>query len=63
MITSKHLSSGPQYTIQIRDWKTGNEVAATDYSFKNPTKADKVELKDLKGTDALPDHFKKGDVK
>jgi len=63
VITSKHLSSGPQYTIQIRDWKTGGEVAATDFRFKNPTKADKVELKDLKGTDALPDHFMKGDAK
>jgi len=63
VITSKHLSSMPQYTIQIRDWKVGGAVAATDFGFKNPTKAKKVELKDLKGTDALPDHFKKGDVK
>jgi hypothetical protein len=63
VITSKHLSSGPQYTIQTRAWKTGDEVAATDFSFKNPTKADKVELKDLKGADELPDHFKKGEIK
>jgi len=63
VITSKHLSSMPQYTIQVRDWKTAGEVAATDFGFKNPTKADKVELKDLKGTDALPDHFTKGDAK
>ena len=63
VITSKHLSSMPQYTIQIRDWKTGGGVATTDFGFKNPTKAKKVELKDLKGTDVLPDHFKKGDVK
>jgi hypothetical protein len=63
VITSKLLSSGPQYTIQIRDWKTGGEVAATDFRFKNPTQADKVALKDLKGTDELPDHFMKGDAK
>ena len=63
VITSKRISGGPQYTIQTRDWKTGGEVAATDFSFKNSTKADKVELKDLKGTDDLPDHFKKGDAK
>jgi len=62
-ITSKLISGGPQYTIQTRDWKTGGEVAATDFRFKNPTKANKVELKDLKGTDALPDHFMKGDAK
>ena len=63
VVTSKKLKSAPQYTIQIRDWKTGSEVAATDFSFKNPTKADKVELKDLKGTGDLPDHFKQGDSK
>ena len=63
VITSKHLDSMPQYTIQIRDWKTGGEVAATNFGFKNPSKNAKVDLKDLKGTDALPDHFKKGDAK
>ena len=64
VITSKLISGGPQYTIQIRDWKTGGEVAAaTDFRFKNPTKADKVELKDLKGTAELPDHFKRGGAK
>jgi len=63
VITSKRINGGPQYTIQTRDWKTGDEVAATDFSFKNPTKAVQVELKDLKGTDDLPDHFMKGDAK
>lgn len=63
VITSKLVSGGPQYTIQTRGWKAGGEVAATDFHFKNPTKAKKVELKDLKGTDALPDHFMKGDAK
>jgi hypothetical protein len=63
VITSKHLNSMPQYTIQTRNWKTGAEVAATDFRFNNPTKAQKVELKDLKGADDLPDHFKKGDAK
>jgi len=63
VITSKHLSSMPQYSIQFRDWKTGSEVAATDFGFKNPSKAAKVELKDLKGANDLPDHFKQGDSK
>ena len=62
VITSKRISGGPQYTIQTRDWKTGSEVAATDFSFKNTTKAKKVELKDLK-VDALPDNFKRGETK
>jgi hypothetical protein len=63
VITSKLISGEPQYTVQTRDWKTGGEVAATDFSFKNPTKADKVELKDLNGANDLPDHFMKGDAK
>lgn len=63
VITSKQMSSMPQYTIQVRDWKTGSQVGTADFTFKNTTKAAKVELKDLKGTDALPDHFVKGDKK
>ena len=63
VITSKLVSGGPQYTVQTRNWKTGAEVAATDFSFKNPTKADQVDLKDLKGTGDLPDHFVKGKAK
>lgn len=63
VISSKMISGGPQYTIQTRDWKVGGEVAVTDFNFKNPTQAVKVDLKDLKGADDLPDHFKKGDAK
>ena len=63
VITSKRISGGPQYTVQTRDWKTGSEVTATDFSFKNQTRAAKVAFKELKGMDALPDHFMKGDAK
>jgi len=59
-ITTKDLPGSPQYTIQIRDWKTGDEVAATDFSFKNTTEAKKVDLKNLQGTGDLPEHFKIG---
>ena len=63
VITSKFIDGGPQYSIQIRNWETGSKVVATDFHFKNPTKADKVELKDLKGTDELPEHFMIGGTK
>ncbi len=63
VITSKQISGGPQYSIQTRDWKTGSEVAATDFAFNNTTKAEMVDLKDLKGAADLPDHFMKGDSK
>jgi hypothetical protein len=62
VITSKLVTNGPQYSIQIRDWKTGNEVASDDFSFKNSTNAKKVELKDL-DTDELPKIFEPGGSK
>jgi hypothetical protein len=60
VITSKDIPLSPQYSIQISDWKTGADVAADDFGFKNPTEAKKVDVKDLKGMSPLPDHFKKG---
>jgi hypothetical protein len=62
VITSKDIPLSPQYSIQIRDWKAGSAVAANDFGFKNSTNAEKVDLNDLKGMSALPDHFKKGDA-
>jgi len=59
VVTSKDIPHSPQYSIQIRDWKTGSSVASDDFGFKNSTKAKKVDVKDLKGMSALPDHFKR----
>ena len=60
-ITSKDVPHSPQYTIQVRDWKTGSEVAADDFSFKNTTDAKKVEPEDVKkGMSDLPENFKIG---
>ncbi|UHD18042.1 DUF2092 domain-containing protein [Thiocapsa bogorovii] len=60
VISSKVIDGEPQYSIQIRDWKAGDEVAATEFTFKNPTDAKKVDLDNLEGTDELPKHFKLG---
>ena len=62
VITSKLVANGPQYSIQIRDWKTGNEVASDDFSFKNATNAKKMDLKDI-DTDELPKTFAPGGSK
>jgi hypothetical protein len=62
-IATKDLTGQPQYVVQIGDWKTGNEVGATDFSFKNTTKAKEVELGKLEGAGDLPAHFKIGDTK
>lgn len=62
VITSKDLASHPQYSIQIRNWRTGDEVAPTDFAFTNPTNAQKVELKDLRDASELPAHFMIGEA-
>jgi len=63
VINSTFMDGEPQYSIQMRNWKTGSEVAATDFSFKNRTNAKKVDVKDLEQTDELPQHFKVGEGK
>ncbi len=62
VITSKLVNDGPQYSMQVRDWKTGAEVAKDDFSFTNSTNANKMQLKDL-DTDELPKIFTIGGPK
>ena len=61
VITSRDFAGGPQYTIRVRNWKTGDAVAAMDFSFKNATNAEKVDLDKLDGTGDLPKHFATGE--
>jgi hypothetical protein len=63
VITSRLIKGGPQYTVQTRNWKTGNDVTAIDFSFSNQTNAKKADLKDLESTAGLPNHFKQGGTK
>ena len=62
-IHSKLIDGGPQYIVQPRNWKSGDEVAAMDFSFNNSTQAEKVELEELKEMNDLPTHFMQGDTK
>jgi hypothetical protein len=57
VITTKQLTNGPQYSVQLSNWKTGDEVAAGDFSFKNTTEAEQVDLENLKGVGDLPEIF------
>jgi hypothetical protein len=63
VITSTLVPNAPQYSVQVRDWKVGNEVASDDFSFKNPTNAKKVDMKDVGDTDELPKFFTTGGSK
>ncbi|MCP4308562.1 MAG: DUF2092 domain-containing protein [bacterium] len=47
VITTKDVDKQPEYTIQIRDWKTGDEVAPDDFAFVNSTDATAIEPADL----------------
>jgi len=60
VITTKLVDQAPQYSIQIRDWKTGSKVAADDFTFKNPTSAKKIDMKDLPDTGDMPKQFVTG---
>jgi hypothetical protein len=63
VITSKQVAGFPQYTVDVRDWKAGAEVASDDFSFKSPTGAKKLALTDLPDTDELPSIYVPGGAK
>ena len=63
VITSKRIADAPQYSILVREWKTGDEVTANDFKFKNSTKAKKIDLKDIPELNELPANFMNGGAK
>lgn len=64
VITDPKGDQGPQYSVQISDWKTGTDVVADNFSFKAPTNAKKVDdPKKLVNIDEIPDHFAVGGTK
>lgn len=63
-ITSREVKGAPEYTVQIRDWKSGDAVMLDDFSFKNPTNAEKIDVNDLKqNLSELPGNLVLGDGK
>jgi hypothetical protein len=63
VITSPKVAGYPQYSLEIRNWKTGSDVAADDFSFKPPADAKQVDLTKLANADELPDVFVPGVIK
>ena len=58
VITARRVAHGPQYTIQVRDWKTGDEVASDDFGFKNTMNAEKIEMENFQEKiSGLPEPF------
>ena len=61
-MTSRLVADGPQYGVEFRNWKTGDDVAADDFVFQNSTHAEKIDLKDLKDKISdFPANFSMGD--
>jgi len=64
VITSTQVGGGPEYSVEVRDWKTGDAVAVDDFGFKQPAEAAKIDVKDLQGKFGdLPENFVVGDAK
>jgi hypothetical protein len=55
VVTSKLVAGDPEYSIQIRDWKTGNDVVSSGFGFSAPPDARQVDVKDLKTMKELSD--------
>ena len=63
-IATKVVAGSPEYSIQIRDWKTGSDVASGGFSFTPPPGARRVDVADLaklKDMSDLPSNFRIGD--
>ena len=58
VITSKTMDQAPEYSVQVRDFKSGSAVAADDFGFHNPSNANKIDVVDLGDIDELPSQFK-----
>lgn len=63
VITSKGVTGAPQYTLTIRDWKTGVALKADAFAFKPPSGATEVELKALANLDEVPPGVALGESK
>ena len=63
VITSKVVGAAPQYTLRLRDWKTGIGPAPDAYAFKPPEGAKGVAITVLKDIDEVPAGVVPGGVK
>lgn len=62
VITAKTVAQAPQYTLDVHNWRAGDQVAATDFTFQ-PNGASEVDLSAIAAEIAdLPPHFTKGDA-
>jgi len=57
-VTSPQVNRSPQYTIDIRSWKTGSQVPPDRFALAIPAGARKLKPGELKDFDELPAIFR-----
>ena len=60
VITSTGVPEGPQYTIDVRSWKTGTEVRSDAFAVQVPNDGKKLSPNDIPDLDELPGIFRIG---
>ncbi len=63
VITSKGVDQAPQFTLEVREWRTGAGAGASGFSFTPPAGARRMkveELKTLRETSDLPENYRTG---
>lgn len=58
VITSKKVKGSPQYTLDIRSWKAGVEVASDAFKLEIPPGAKKLTAAQIPDLDDIPSLFK-----
>jgi hypothetical protein len=62
VITSRSLPHSPQYTVQLRNWRTGDDAALDDFAFHASAGAKQMTLAELQErASELPEHFQVGE--
>jgi hypothetical protein len=58
VITSKNVKGSPEYTLDIRAWKTGGEVASDGFKLEVPADVKKLTPEQIPDLDEIPALFK-----
>jgi hypothetical protein len=64
VITSKGVDQAPQFTMEVREFKSGADVGASSFSFTPPAGAKKLDANDLaalKESSDLPENYRIGE--
>jgi hypothetical protein len=63
VITSKAVGAAPQYTLRLREWKTGVSPSSDTFAFKAPAGSSGVAITVLQDIDEIPAGVVPGGVK